>query len=62
MKAFLRRKEIIGYHRRNYRNIIRYTIKLLHLNPHDKAAAQQLRDKIGAEAVLTEKAWLLAQL
>ncbi|MCB0556927.1 MAG: hypothetical protein KDD02_25495 [Phaeodactylibacter sp.] len=62
MKVFLRRKEIIGYHRLNYRNIIRYTHQLLRLNSHNRQAAQLLRDKIEVETVLTEKAWLLAQL
>lgn len=62
MKVFLRRKDIIGYHRRNYRNIIRYTQKLLHLNRHDRQEAARLRQLIEAEEVLTEKAWLLEQL
>ncbi|MCO6490991.1 MAG: hypothetical protein J5I98_21415 [Phaeodactylibacter sp.] len=62
MKVFLRRKDIIGYHRRNYRNIIRYTQKLLHLNRHDREEAEGLRKAIEGEEVLTERAWLLEQV
>ncbi|MCB0548647.1 MAG: hypothetical protein KDD19_13795 [Phaeodactylibacter sp.] len=62
MKVFLRRKDIIGYHRRNYRNIIRYTKKLLHLNRHDRKEVEQLRQLIETEEVLTERAWLLEQI
>lgn len=62
MKVFLQRKGIIGYHRRNYGNIVRFTLQLLHLNPHNRQARRLLREKIEKEKVLTEKAWLLAQL
>ncbi|MCB0560120.1 MAG: hypothetical protein KDD09_14300, partial [Phaeodactylibacter sp.] len=62
MKVFLRRKDIIGYHRRNYRNIIRYTQKLLHLNWNDRGEVEGLRKTIEAEEVLTERAWLLEQV
>lgn len=62
MKVFLRRKDIIGYHRRNYRNIIRFTQKLLRLNRHDRREVEQLRKLIEAEEVLTERGWLLEQV
>jgi hypothetical protein len=62
MQAFLRRKDIIGYHRRNYRAIIRFAQKLLRLGPYDRAAALRLRQQIEAESALTEKAWLLRQI
>ncbi|MCB0596180.1 MAG: hypothetical protein H6557_22530 [Lewinellaceae bacterium] len=62
MKVFLRRKDIIGYHRRNYRNIIRYTQKLLHLNWNDRGEVEGLRKTIEAEEVLTEREWLLEQV
>ena len=62
MKVFLRRKDIIGYHRRNYRNIIRYTRKLLHLNPHSREEVKQLKQDIEAEEILTEREWLMGQL
>lgn len=62
MQAFLRRKDIIGYHRRNYRSLIRYTLKLLRLGTYDRQAAAQLRQQIEQESSLTEKNWLLRQL
>ena len=37
--SYLRRKDGLGYHRTNYRNLIRYTNRLLGLNFLDKGAA-----------------------
>lgn len=62
MKSYLRRKHVIGYHRKNYRNIIRYTQKLLSTNLFDKSAREALKTKIKLEEVLTERDWLLNQL
>ena len=59
MKAFLRRKRHIGYHQQNYLNIIRYTQKLLALNPMDKEAVKALEEEIRNAEPLTEKGWLL---
>lgn len=62
MKTFIRRQSGIGYHRTNYNNIIRYTERLMDLRPGDKQAAANLRAKIEAETVLTEKEWLFEQI
>ena len=62
MTIFLRRKKIIGYHKQNYRNIVRYCQKLLMLNRLDAAAVQLLRRQIETEEHLTEREWFLAQL
>ena len=62
MNAFLIRKKIIGYHRTNYSNLIRYTRKLSELNPFDRQAKADLRAAIVAEEPLLEKEWLLQQL
>ena len=62
MKSYLRRKHIIGYHRKNYRNIIRYTRKLITTNLFDKVERQALHELIQKEEVLTEREWLLEQL
>ena len=62
MNAFLIRKKIIGYHRTNYSNLIRYTRKLSELNPFDRQAKAELRAAIMAEEPLLEKEWLLQQL
>ncbi|MFZ4477554.1 MAG: hypothetical protein ACOYPR_20335, partial [Saprospiraceae bacterium] len=62
MKTFIRRQSGIGYHRGNYNNIIRYTERMMDLRRGDKKAVLELRTKIEAEPVLTEKEWFLEQL
>lgn len=59
---YIRRKPGLGYHRNNYLNLARYTQKLIGLNWNDKTELLQLRQKIEAEPVLTEREWLLEQL
>jgi len=62
MTIFLRRKKIIGYHKQNYRNIVRYFQKLLALNRLDAAAVDTLRRQIETEEHLTEREWFLGIL
>lgn len=62
MKAYLIRKKVIGYHRTNYLNLIKYTQKLVEINPFDKVALATLKENILAEEPLLEKEWLLEQL
>lgn len=62
MDNFIRRNRVIGYHKKNYLNIIRYTKKLIGINFYDKEALQNLSEKIEKEEILTEKDWLLTQL
>lgn len=62
MQAFLRRQRDIGYHKENYLNIVRYTKLLMQLRPAAPAERTALRQRIEAEAVLTEKEWLLEML
>ncbi|MCB9289074.1 MAG: hypothetical protein H6560_17325 [Lewinellaceae bacterium] len=62
MRAFLRRKRRMGYHQQNYLNIIRYTQKLLTLNPMDKEAVKFLEKEIRKTEPLTEKEWLLGKV
>lgn len=59
MRNYIHRKKVIGYHRTNYLNIIRFTERMLHPEVLDKEERNNLRKEIGREAVLTEKAWLL---
>jgi len=59
MSILLRRKKIIGYHKQNYLNIIRYTQKLVSLNRLDAAAVQAFRQGVEAEEHLTEREWLV---
>jgi hypothetical protein len=60
MRNYIRRNKVIGYHRTNYLNIIRYTERLLHVGHHDKAASAQLRHDLEREPVLTERSWFLS--
>lgn len=61
-RVYLRRKKVIGYHRKFYENLIRYTQKLMALNFYDKAAKERLRLQIEGEEFLTEKEWFYGQL
>jgi hypothetical protein len=62
LTQFIRRKKVLGYHRRNYLNIARYTKRLLQLNPFDRKAVRAFRTEIEKEEVLTERSWFLEQL
>lgn len=62
LKMYLRRKEVVGYHKENYSNNIRYMQKLIRLNPFDKAAKSKLKTALETTAPLTLKSWFLEQL
>ncbi len=63
MRAYVQRKKELGNQRKsNYKNIIRYTKKLLKVNPYSRAQKEKLKAEIEAAKPLTEKAWLLKQL
>ncbi len=62
MRNYIRRKRVLGYHRTNYLNIIKYTDKLLNSNRLDKMEIEKLRVQIVAEENLTERAWLLEKV
>ena len=62
MTSFLARKDILTYHRNNYRNFAALLKKILTLNPHLLSAKETLRARIEQTQPLTEKQWLLEQL
>lgn len=62
MQTFIRRQRVIGYHKTNYLNILRYARKLLQLSPANQNARLDLRKQIEAEQILTEKEWFLEML
>ena len=62
MKTFITRKKVMGYHRTNYLNLIKYMQKLIGLRPSDKLGAKAMREKIEAEKLISEREWLLKQL
>ena len=61
MKNYIRRKRVIGYHQKNYRNIIQITRKLLSINGNDKSKMEGLNKKINTADPLTEREWLKEQ-
>ena len=62
MRNFIHRKKILGYHRTNYLNIIKYTDRLLNINHNNKKDHEQLKLMISQEEHLTERQWLLDQM
>ncbi len=61
-RAYLGRKDVVGYHKANYRNIIRLTKKLVKINPYSRAQKQKLKVEIEKTNPLIERKWLLEQL
>lgn len=61
-RTYLQRKEVIGYHKATFKNLLRYTRKLVKVNHYDREEKEKLRVEIQEANPLTEKAWLLAQL
>ncbi len=60
-RMYLIRRKELTYHKKRYLKIIRFTEKLMKVNPYDKAAVQKLKDKIETEENFPEKDWLLDQ-
>ena len=58
----LKRKNVLTYHRDNYRNFIKFTRQLINLKPLDKEGHQRLLAEIKAADILTEREWFLNQL
>jgi hypothetical protein len=57
MRNYVHRKHVIGYHRNNYLNLIRYTDRLMRINLQDRSACNQLLESILQEKELSEKAF-----
>lgn len=60
--AYLKRKEIIGYHKQIYTQLVKYTKRLLRINPFDQQQRQKLRAEIETANPLPERGWLLEQI
>ena len=62
-QQFLHRKRAsLSYHQANYKNIIAFAKRLIHLNQNDKKSVECLRNDIQRTSPLTEKEWLLAKI
>lgn len=62
MQTYLQRKDVMGYHKSHYKNIIRFTKKLLRTTPYSKDQKQKLREEILQANPMTEKDWFLRQM
>ena len=62
MKTFIQRKKVIGYHRKNYLNTIKFMKKILDTPKEDAGLKKQVYNKINATSSVAEKAWLLKQM
>ena len=62
MANFIRRKEVIGYHKENFLTIISFTKRLLKVNFYDVTEIKKLKKAIEASTVNSEKKWLLEQV
>lgn len=58
----LRKKKVIGYHQQHYMNMLRYTKKMMRLNPYDKDAVAKFREEVECSSSVIEKKWILEQL
>jgi hypothetical protein len=62
MRTYMRRKEVLGTHKVIYSNLIKYTRKLIRINPYDKDEKNKLKEEIERTSPLPEKEWFLKQL
>jgi len=62
MRVYLNRKEVLGYHKDLYKNIITVTFKLLALQDYDKASKETLRKQILEIKTINTREWFLEQL
>ena len=62
LKVFLRRKEILGYHRTIFQHFTRFTKKLVRINPYDASQVRQLKAEIENAPPFGERSWLLDQV
>ena len=61
MENYVRRKSIIGYHKKNCLNVIKYTNKLMLFDTLNKREKGQLVEAIRLETHLPERDWFLEQ-
>ncbi len=62
MRNYLVRKKVIGYHKSNYKNIIKFTKKLVKINPYSRKEKEKFQTEVNQAKPLTEKNWLIKQL
>jgi hypothetical protein len=62
MQRFIGRQRVMGYHRDNYLNIIRFTRKLTQLKCTDPGEVALLKNQVESAAPLSEKEWFFEMI
>lgn len=64
LRTYLTRKKMLSYHKENFSNFIKYTRKLVRINPFEKSERQKLFQEITQANPMTtnDRNWLLAKL
>ncbi len=62
MSTFLNRKKVLGYHKKHYKNIIKFTKKMIKLPPYATKERIILKKEIEQAEMRSEKEWFLEQL
>ena len=62
IRIYLQRKQVLGYHKKHFENIIRFTKKMMDIPPFDKTKKEQLRQEILSTKIQSERDWFLKQL
>ena len=61
-RTYLLRKKVIAYHRSTFKNFLRFTKKLLKVNPYSEVQRKKLQKEVEETNPLKEKEWLLEKL
>ncbi len=62
MRAYLNRKDLIGYHKTTYKNVISILKKMLKIRSNDKIAKEKLKAEVKELTPLADKEWFLTQI
>ncbi|MEM7038154.1 MAG: hypothetical protein AAF570_14310, partial [Bacteroidota bacterium] len=61
-KHLIRRRDMIGYHKANFRDFVRFMSRLVNLPPGAGPKRKRLREEITSAPILANKAWLLEKI
>ncbi len=62
MRTYLQRKDMISYHKNNYKNIVSLVKKLLNLNTNSKTQIEKFTKAVEETTPNTEKNWFLERI
>ncbi len=64
MQTYVRRKDVVGYHKQIYKNVIYLTKKLLRINPYNSKQKKQLKEEFETTTPLqkSHREWFLEKL